>query len=197
MSLVYWVLSGFTVFANPLPVQSLDNPLQTLEHIDLLSTREWEPNTQNWEFLWRSFWWSRLDLIAEDPDIFERSIDTILKVCEQNTSSCTSSLLDIQIDIAVQSTLYFTHQRYPSSKKVLVTIPPAIKYSLKLSLEESISEYLNENTLEDKTVVDWLRSWTSPGGSNGMEFQKLILKEFATLLGINADQTTQLKILQD
>ena len=153
-----------------------------LQQISQSPASQTTPEDLRW--MWTAFWYSRLGIIAEDPDIFERALDSILQVYTTDTQN--SIIEDVVPYLIVESSVLSLQEhwsaRYPN---MAWTIPNKIVENI----AQTIRAQIQTEKLPDATYTDWIEALQSTGGSIGVEYHKLALKHL--LPGLCTEKHTQ------
>ena len=140
-----------------------------LQKISQSPSSQTKPEDIRW--MWTAFWYSRLGIIAEDPDVFERALDSILHVYTTDTQN--SIIEDVVPYLIVNSSLLSLQEhwsvRYPT---MVWTIPNDTVEKIALTIRTQIQK----EQLPDATYTDWIEALQSTGGSIGVEYHKLVLQ---------------------
>ena len=140
--------------------------------VDLIKTlkqRDWTVSETDQQLLWTLFWRSRLALLAEDPDVFERVLDIQQSLATKSPVTFALRFQHVQTPILVHTAkTLLMQQGYVEEDDIDSTqILQAIE-----QINQASEIYL------DKPDI-WIHCWKSMGGSVGFELYRLTLTELA------------------
>ena len=166
----------FTLFIGLLGLSRAEQPIVDLNafvsqnsrlQIEQLKNSSWTANKQDQQVLWTAFWYSRMNIIAEDPDIFERAIDILHDLSILYPNEITNGMQETQCTVLSHTLRQYLRTDYAHD----LTQSEANDLS-------SICQNLVTETLTDVPISTWLTSWSSPGGSVGIELWRGTLSAF-------------------
>lgn len=129
---------------------------------------------ENQHLLWTLFWKSRLGIIDEDPDIFERILNHQITAVTHHPNEVAEFFTKVQPTILVHSAIVILNRDYAISQNL---------WSQKTleSIQQNILVEMNPYT-HPSTLAQWLPCWKSAGGSVGMELYRLTIRELTKSL---------------
>ncbi len=157
------------VQATPPVARSLTEPNARIELIERLKHRDWELSKSNQELLWSLYWQSRLALLDEDPDIFERILDIQQSLARQSPKVFAKYFREMQSPVVVNTAeTLLMEQGYLNAT------------SLNATQRIEVIERINRASEPYLTQPNqWLHCWKSSGGSVGFELYRLTLIELS------------------
>ena len=145
------------------------------------------PNTfdvEHQRLLWTLFWESRLGIIDEDPDIFERVLDHQITAATHHPTESTKVFTEIQTAVLLHSAIAVLNRDYAIPKELW---NQETVESIQQSILVEMSPYTNPSALEQ-----WLPCWKSSGGSVGMELYRLAIRELTAVLDSSVTTTNSI-----
>lgn len=145
------------------------------DQIAQLKERSWTASTADQQLLWTAFWYARMNIIAEDPDIFERAIDILRDISIPYPTDVAEGMQSVQCPILTNTIVQHLETQYNH------TLTPSEQQNLTSTCQTQVTE-----VLMDIEITTWLNAWSSPGGSVGLELWRGTLAKFTQSLERNS-----------
>ena len=156
----------------------MDAESSNWQRIAWLKTQQIEPSFDYYRIYWEIFFHSRLAILPEDPDIFERTLFILESLYSKDPQKFLLKLQEVYPEVLINSTFLDLANQWPETKMSLFVENAPSKETEFREFQEQFQLKITEQITQIPEIDKWLKAHHSAFGSIWMEYYRWTIQEY-------------------